>query len=292
MGEHRLAGAGDGRSIRRLAVCCANTRGHTGPMQSRERTAWLRKQRHREPASGSGSDVDQPDDARHERVDVAEVHGLTAASTAMPWRVGRWLLLGSLLPLAVGVFLLAAPVTNSGVQQCGSPLIFSITGRTNERLPSAPDESSGDQLSKLRTQTPCSELVDQRMRVGNVGDRCVLRAGVGRRRARPHRRSGAFAALPAVRGVASRASRRCAGRGLGPTGGTARRHRREPARRRILRCRGLGGLVGRRRVRAVDRGGCRQHVGRACRHQRARLVGRVAFGSGGARRGRWTAGIG
>src|SRR4029077_19983158 len=103
-------------------------------------TTWLRKHRHREPSTGSGADVDQPDDARYERVDVAEVHGLTAADTAMPWRVGRWLLLGSLLPFAVGIFLLAAPVRNPGVQDCGAPVIFAITGRTNVRLTSAPDE--------------------------------------------------------------------------------------------------------------------------------------------------------
>ena len=37
MGEHRLAGAGDGRPIRRLSLCRGNTRGHASPMQSRER---------------------------------------------------------------------------------------------------------------------------------------------------------------------------------------------------------------------------------------------------------------
>lgn len=84
----------------------------------------------------------------------------------MPWRIGRWVLLGSLLPLAVGIFLLAGPVRNSGVQDCGVPAIFSITGRTNARLPSAPDRSSVDRLSDLRAQTPCSELVDQRLRWG------------------------------------------------------------------------------------------------------------------------------
>jgi hypothetical protein len=84
----------------------------------------------------------------------------------MPWRLGRWLLVASLVPLVVGVFLLAAPVRNPRVQDCGAPVIFSITGRTNSPLLVEGDVSPGEDLSALRAQTPCNELVKRRMRWG------------------------------------------------------------------------------------------------------------------------------
>ncbi len=92
---------------------------------------------------------------------------MTEPRAARPWRVGRWLLVGSLVPLAFGIYLLAVPVQNPGVQDCGAPAVFSVTGRTNSRLPIGEDGTSAGDLSALRAQTPCSELVAQRLTWGS-----------------------------------------------------------------------------------------------------------------------------
>ena len=135
----------------------------------------------------------------------------------MPWRVGRWLLLGSLLPLALGIFFLAAPVRNPGVQDCGVPVIFAITGRTNVRVTRDDESASADRLSELRAQTPVQRAGEPTDAVGYVG----------------HRRLFVLALAGAAVGLAddrlrlrhstdsnscSGTARRCAGRGLGPTG--------------------------------------------------------------------------
>jgi uncharacterized membrane protein YbhN (UPF0104 family) len=73
----------------------------------------------------------------------------------------------SLVPLAAGVFLLVAPVENPGVQQCGAPIAFAITGRTNERLLRPPDPDAAEQVDALRAQTPCNELVERRFAQGS-----------------------------------------------------------------------------------------------------------------------------
>lgn len=74
------------------------------------------------------------------------------------------MLLASLLPLAFGIYLCASPVQNPGVQDCGAPVVFAVTGRTNGRLPPDGVVMPPDELARLRAQTPCNELVEQRMR--------------------------------------------------------------------------------------------------------------------------------
>ena len=68
-----------------------------------------------------------------------------------------------MLPLALTVFFLAAPVTNPGVQDCGAPFAYSVTGRGNTRV--APSvNSAGADAAALRAQPTCSERVDTRLR--------------------------------------------------------------------------------------------------------------------------------
>jgi hypothetical protein len=83
------------------------------------------------------------------------------------WRVGRLLLIISLVPLAAGLFLLVAPVENPGVQKCGAPIAFAITGRTNERLPRPSDPEAAEEVEARRAQTPCNELVERRFVQGS-----------------------------------------------------------------------------------------------------------------------------
>jgi uncharacterized membrane protein YbhN (UPF0104 family) len=80
------------------------------------------------------------------------------------WRVGRWLLAASLLPIALGVFFLVTPVTNPGVQDCGAPFAYSVTGRGNTRVAPSVNSPGADATAALRAQTPCSERVDSRLR--------------------------------------------------------------------------------------------------------------------------------
>ena len=68
--------------------------------------------------------------------------------------------------MAIGVFLLAAPVSNPGVQDCGAPFAYAITGRSNERLPLPGDPSITDEDRARRVQTPCSDRVSSRLTWG------------------------------------------------------------------------------------------------------------------------------
>jgi hypothetical protein len=62
--------------------------------------------------------------------------------------------------------MLALPVTNPNVQDCGSPAAYAITGRGNTRMLRPTDPEAVDEFLALRDQTPCNELVADRMRLG------------------------------------------------------------------------------------------------------------------------------
>jgi uncharacterized membrane protein YbhN (UPF0104 family) len=83
----------------------------------------------------------------------------------MAWRVGRGLLVASVLPLALVVFFLAFPVSNPGVQDCGAPFAYSVTGRSNTRIAPSINAAGDDANAALREQTPCSQRVDDRLRL-------------------------------------------------------------------------------------------------------------------------------
>lgn len=79
------------------------------------------------------------------------------------WLVGRWLLIGSLVPLVIALWALTAPVSNPGVQACGSPLWFVIDSGGNSPV----DATSLDDATAeaLRAQPRCTQRVDQRMTI-------------------------------------------------------------------------------------------------------------------------------
>lgn len=58
------------------------------------------------------------------------------------------------------------PVSNPGVQDCGAPVAFAITGRTDERLPLETEGLTPDEVRERRAQTPCNERVHDRLILG------------------------------------------------------------------------------------------------------------------------------
>jgi uncharacterized membrane protein YbhN (UPF0104 family) len=87
------------------------------------------------------------------------------------------LLLLSLVPLLAGVLLLALPVRNPGLQDCGAPAVFAISGRTNALAPRVGENGrTAEDVAALRAQTPCNERVDDRLRLGlwSIGSFLVL----------------------------------------------------------------------------------------------------------------------
>ena len=83
-----------------------------------------------------------------------------------------------MVALAAGVLFLALPVSNPGVQDCGAPAAYAMTGRGNTRLLRPTDPAAVDEFERLRAQRPCSELVARRMQLGtwSIGAFIVLAA--------------------------------------------------------------------------------------------------------------------
>jgi hypothetical protein len=80
------------------------------------------------------------------------------------WRVAMWLLLASLLPLTIALAALLVPVSNPGVQDCGSPIVFGIQSPGNERVRR---EGLDDATYEARrAQRRCTERVEDRLRLG------------------------------------------------------------------------------------------------------------------------------
>lgn len=72
------------------------------------------------------------------------------------------------MPFVAGIILLAIPVTNPGVQDCGAPFAYAITGRGNERVLITPGTPDAEERRALRDQEPCSERVATRMTWGTA----------------------------------------------------------------------------------------------------------------------------
>ena len=72
-------------------------------------------------------------------------------------------LLASVVALAVAAFFGLRPVTNPGVQACGSPAVFAIRNDDDVTLPSpgSPDEPAN--AAQLRAQPRCHALVDEQL---------------------------------------------------------------------------------------------------------------------------------
>lgn len=78
------------------------------------------------------------------------------------WLVARILLAVSLIPLSIAIWLLADPVENPGVQNCGSPGMFVVTGRLDTALPLPGDADYTPDVPALVAQPTCSILVNDR----------------------------------------------------------------------------------------------------------------------------------
>lgn len=79
------------------------------------------------------------------------------------WLAAKIMLVISLLPLGVAVAKLAVPVENPGVQRCGSPAMFLVTGRDDVALPIPGDPGYGPQTPALVAQTGCTKRVMGRL---------------------------------------------------------------------------------------------------------------------------------
>lgn len=82
------------------------------------------------------------------------------------WRIAVGLLLASLVPLGVALFLFLLPVSNPGVQSCGSPLPFAISSPGNQRVQAEGRDPAT--VESLRAQATCTERTDARVRAGFV----------------------------------------------------------------------------------------------------------------------------
>lgn len=83
------------------------------------------------------------------------------------WLAAKILLLASAVALGVAVYLAVKPVTNPGVQECGSPLGFFLTDEENVRvlpgLPGAPANAV-----ELAEQPTCRDLAEVELRKAGI----------------------------------------------------------------------------------------------------------------------------
>jgi undecaprenyl-diphosphatase len=77
--------------------------------------------------------------------------------------VARVLLVLSLVPLGLSIWLAFTRVENPGVQDCGTPVAFIVQGRTNVRLPRLGDPEFTPDTPRLNAQPRCTERVDERL---------------------------------------------------------------------------------------------------------------------------------
>lgn len=77
------------------------------------------------------------------------------------------LLLVSLIPLLVAIWFVVAGVQNPGVQDCGAPAAFILTGRENQRAAVVGQEVTA-QVRALDQQRRCTSLVRDRLILSGV----------------------------------------------------------------------------------------------------------------------------
>jgi uncharacterized membrane protein YbhN (UPF0104 family) len=83
------------------------------------------------------------------------------------WQVARALLVASAIAFVVAIGFGAAPVTNPGVQECGSPALFAIRNTDDVRIPSPGSPEEPPNAVALRAQPRCRLRVDERL--GRLG---------------------------------------------------------------------------------------------------------------------------
>lgn len=78
------------------------------------------------------------------------------------WQVSKLLLLLSLVPLAVAIGFVTLGVTNPGVQDCGSPTMFVLEDRADDRVALVGEVITEEQRA-LDEQARCTERVRDRL---------------------------------------------------------------------------------------------------------------------------------
>jgi uncharacterized membrane protein YbhN (UPF0104 family) len=91
--------------------------------------------------------------------------------------VARVLLVSSAVALGVAAFFGVRPVTNPGVQQCGSPAVFAIRNGVDLQIPSPGSPEEPANAAVLRAQPRCHERVDSQL--GHLGVALGLTIGLG-----------------------------------------------------------------------------------------------------------------
>jgi uncharacterized membrane protein YbhN (UPF0104 family) len=111
----------------------------------------------------------EPWRGRGRRVTSLDVtHTRTGRGRAATLRVEQGFLLGALGALVVTLVFGFVPVTNPGVQSCGSPFVFSWQNRDDTVVPLAGSPSAPPNADHLRAQSPCHERVDDRLIVAGL----------------------------------------------------------------------------------------------------------------------------
>ena len=109
-----------------------------------------------------------PIDARLRLTDPVPADDRAAPSSrSRLWQASKVLLFGSLLPLLVAVWFVTAGVTNPGVQDCGAPAAFILTGRQNQRVAVVGQEVTA-QVRALDQQPRCTSRVRDRLILSGV----------------------------------------------------------------------------------------------------------------------------
>jgi uncharacterized membrane protein YbhN (UPF0104 family) len=92
--------------------------------------------------------------------------------------VEQVLLVLALLALVGAVVVAFVPVSNPGVQSCGSPVLFSWRITNDVVLPAPGTPGAPSNLSQLEAQAPCHERVDQRLVIAGLLVALVVGAGL------------------------------------------------------------------------------------------------------------------
>lgn len=79
------------------------------------------------------------------------------------WVVARVALVGALLAFLVSAFFAFVPVTNPGVQQCGSPILFALRNEPDIRVPAPGSREEPANADELRAQSRCRLRVDDQL---------------------------------------------------------------------------------------------------------------------------------
>ncbi|MGZ4786275.1 MAG: hypothetical protein ACXV5S_11440, partial [Acidimicrobiales bacterium] len=79
------------------------------------------------------------------------------------WLVARIALAVALVAFVVAGFFAFLPVTNPGVQQCGSPILFALRNEPDIRVPAPGSRDEPADADALRAQPRCRLRVDDQL---------------------------------------------------------------------------------------------------------------------------------